>query len=41
LKYDRGVVDFFVNMRKGTLIAPDYHKQRNQPSLWTYYELLP
>lgn len=26
LKYDRAMISFFTNMKKGTLILPDYHE---------------
>ena len=30
-----------VNVSKGLATVPTYDKERNQPSLWTYYETLP
>ena len=41
LKFDRALTDWITNVEKGTLITPSYDKERNQPSLWTYYETLP
>ena len=41
LKYDQAMKDFLTNCAKGTAIMPGYHKEQNQPSLWTYYKTLP
>lgn len=41
LKYDRTWIEFMTNVHKGMAVCPSYEKQRNQPSLWTYYETLP
>ena len=41
LKWDRAMMDFVTNVDKGMIVIPDYHKERNQPSLWTYYNTLP
>jgi len=35
------MVEHFNNVEKGTWIDPGYAKERNQPSLWTYYKTLP
>lgn len=41
LKYDRAMSEFFKNLRTGQHVCPTFEKERNRPSLWTYYETLP
>ena len=41
LKYERGVYDFLSNVNQGLVACPDFKKERNPPSLWTYYQTLP
>ena len=41
LKYDREWNEWMTNVNKGMAICPEFHAERNQPSLWTYYHTLP
>lgn len=41
LKYEKNVCDFMSNVRLGLTTCPSFDKERNPPSLWTYYETLP
>ena len=37
LKWERAIIDFKMNVERGLAIVPSYEKERNPPSLWTYY----
>ena len=37
LHWEKGMIDFHNNVAKGLAVIPDYEKERNPPSLWTYY----
>ena len=37
LHWEKAIIDFHSNVAKGLAIVPDYEKERNPPSLWTYY----
>jgi len=41
IKYDVAISEYFNNIERGIAIIPSYEKERNQPSLWTYYKTLP
>lgn len=41
LKFERGLREWSINVQKGMATCPNYHAERNRPSLWTYYETLP
>lgn len=41
LRYDRGMTAFWRNLNAGLINVPAFTAQRNQPSLWTYFETLP
>ena len=41
LHWEKAIIDFKNNVERGLAIIPSYEKERNPPSLWTYYQTLP
>jgi hypothetical protein len=41
IKFDKSMIQTIKNLHAGVYNVPDYVKQTNPPSLWTYYQTLP